>query len=184
MGGFLFLILLQLMKLTGKDIVEMVFFPVVNEACRVLDERIALKASDLDIASIMGMGFPHYRFLSHVLYIFLKGTILLSFCSFTETAIFFPLQFRGGIMFWADSLGANYVSSRLEDWSKMYGEFFKPCAYLVERANKGESLVRHIFPFFFFFFSLYSALIVVCYITYYHLELMQGAQVDLAKSRL
>ncbi|OAY72100.1 Glyoxysomal fatty acid beta-oxidation multifunctional protein MFP-a [Ananas comosus] len=97
----------KLMKLTGKDIVEMVFFPVVNEACRVLDERIALKASDLDIASIMGMGFPHYR---------------------------------GGIMFWADSLGANYVSSRLEDWSKMYGEFFKPCAYLVERANKGESL--------------------------------------------
>nr|CAD1840063.1 unnamed protein product [Ananas comosus var. bracteatus] len=85
----------KLMKLTDKDIVEMVFFPVVNEACRVLDERIALKASDLDIASIMGMGFP---------------------------------------------ITANYVSSRLEDWSKMYGEFFKPCAYLVERAKKGESL--------------------------------------------
>lgn len=49
------------MKLTDTDIVEMIFFPVVNEACRVLDEGIALKASDLDVASIMGMGFPSYR---------------------------------------------------------------------------------------------------------------------------
>jgi enoyl-CoA hydratase/3-hydroxyacyl-CoA dehydrogenase len=49
------------MKLTDNDIVEMIFFPVVNEACRVLDEGIALKASDLDVASIMGMGFPSYR---------------------------------------------------------------------------------------------------------------------------
>ena len=51
----------QLPKLSEKDIVEMVFFPVINEACRVLDEGIAVKASDLDIASIFGMGFPPYR---------------------------------------------------------------------------------------------------------------------------
>ncbi|VAH72823.1 unnamed protein product [Triticum turgidum subsp. durum] len=51
----------ELMKLSDKDIVEMVFFPVINEACRVLDEGIAVKASDLDIASIFGMGFPPYR---------------------------------------------------------------------------------------------------------------------------
>lgn len=51
------------MKLSEKDIVEMVFFPVINEACRVLDEGIAVKASDLDIASIFGMGFPPYRFV-------------------------------------------------------------------------------------------------------------------------
>ncbi|CAL9136207.1 unnamed protein product [Musa acuminata var. zebrina] len=97
----------ELMKLPDKDIVEMVFFPVVNEACRVLDEGIAVKASDLDIASIMGMGFPPYR---------------------------------GGIMFWADTLGANYIFERLEAWSKMYGDFFKPCSYLTERAAKGIPL--------------------------------------------
>jgi hypothetical protein len=45
--------------------VEMIFFPVVNEACRVLDEGIALKASDLDVASIKGMGFPSYRLDSY-----------------------------------------------------------------------------------------------------------------------
>lgn len=40
----------------------MVFFPVVNEACRVLAEGIAVKAADLDISAVMGMGFPPYRF--------------------------------------------------------------------------------------------------------------------------
>lgn len=97
----------ELMKLQDTDIVEMVFLPVVNEACRVLDEGIADKASDLDIASIMGMGFPPYR---------------------------------GGIMFWADSLGAKYIYTRLEALSKAYGDSFKPCAYLAERAAKGIPL--------------------------------------------
>uniref|UniRef100_A0ACD5U364 Uncharacterized protein n=1 Tax=Avena sativa TaxID=4498 RepID=A0ACD5U364_AVESA len=97
----------KLMKLADKDIVEMVFFPVVNEACRVLDEGIALKASDLDVASIMGMGFP---------------------------------SFRGGVMFWADSLGTEYVYKRLDAWSKEYGEFFRPCQYLASRARRGASL--------------------------------------------
>ena len=41
----------------------MLFFPVVNEACRILDEGISVKFPDLDIASIMGMGFPSYRLL-------------------------------------------------------------------------------------------------------------------------
>lgn len=45
-------------------------------------------------------------------------------------------------MFWADSLGSKYIYSRLEDWSKMYGDFFKPCAFLAERAAKGAPLVR------------------------------------------
>ena len=44
-------------------------------------------------------------------------------------------------MFWADSLGSKYIYSRLEEWSKMYGEFFKPCAFLAERAAKGAPLV-------------------------------------------
>ncbi|XP_021290212.1 peroxisomal fatty acid beta-oxidation multifunctional protein MFP2 [Herrania umbratica] len=97
----------KFVKLSEKDIVEMIFFPVVNEACRVFAEGIAVKAADLDIAAVMGMGFPPYR---------------------------------GGIMFWADSLGSKYIYSRLEEWSKMYGEFFKPCAFLAERAAKGAPL--------------------------------------------
>ncbi|KAL9270394.1 Peroxisomal fatty acid beta-oxidation multifunctional protein MFP2-like protein, partial [Drosera capensis] len=97
----------KLSNLSEKDIIEMIFLPVVNEACRVLAEGIAVKAADLDIASVMGMGFPPYR---------------------------------GGVMFWADSLGSKYIYSRLEEWSKVYGGFFKPCAYMAERAASGASL--------------------------------------------
>jgi hypothetical protein len=49
---------------------------------------------------------------------------------------------RGGVMFWADSLGAKYVYNRLEAWSKDYGGFFKPCGYLTVRARQNASLVR------------------------------------------
>lgn len=49
---------------------------------------------------------------------------------------------RGGILFWADSLGSKYICSRLEEWTRLYGDFFKPSAYLAERAAKGASLVR------------------------------------------
>ncbi|XP_065863680.1 glyoxysomal fatty acid beta-oxidation multifunctional protein MFP-a [Euphorbia lathyris] len=97
----------KLAKLSEKYIVEMIFFPVVNEACRVFAEGIVVKAADADISSIMGMGFPPYR---------------------------------GGILFWADSLGSKYINSRLEEWSKTYGDFFKPCAFLAERAARGAPL--------------------------------------------
>ncbi|RWW44005.1 hypothetical protein BHE74_00050272 [Ensete ventricosum] len=55
---------LQLMEIPDEDIVEMLLFPVINEACRILDEGIAVRATDLDIATAMGMGFPAYRFVS------------------------------------------------------------------------------------------------------------------------
>ncbi|CAI8590116.1 unnamed protein product [Vicia faba] len=97
----------KLVKLSEKDIIEMIFFPVVNEACRVLDEGIAVKAADLDIATVFGMGFPPYR---------------------------------GGLVFWADSLGSKYIYSRLAEWSKLYGDFFNPSAYLAARAAKGIPL--------------------------------------------
>ena len=45
-------------------------------------------------------------------------------------------------MFWADTQGADYIYRRLEEWTKVYGECFKPCAFLAERAAKGIPLVR------------------------------------------
>ncbi|GLJ12630.1 hypothetical protein SUGI_0194880 [Cryptomeria japonica] len=93
--------------LTDEEILGMIFFPFVNESCRVLDEGIAIKASDLDISSILGLGFPAYR---------------------------------GGIMFWADSVGAGHVYSSLQKWSESFGSFYKPCEFLEERATKGIPL--------------------------------------------
>jgi len=34
---------------------------IVNEACRTIEEGIVLRASDIDVASVLGMGFPAYR---------------------------------------------------------------------------------------------------------------------------
>eukprot|EP01018_Ginkgo_biloba_P007979 Gb_20832 [translate_table: standard] len=90
------------------QIMEMILYPVVNEACRVLDEGIVVRASDLDVASILGMGFPYYR---------------------------------GGIVFWADLVGAVNISSTLNKLYQVYGNFFKPCTFLEDRAARHIPLV-------------------------------------------
>jgi len=94
-------------SVSDQEIVEMVFFPVVNEACRVMDEGVVVRASDLDIASVLGMSFPSYR---------------------------------GGIVFWADSVGSGYIFTKLKKWAELYGSFFKPSGFLEERAMKGMPL--------------------------------------------
>ncbi|CAN6456522.1 unnamed protein product [Victoria cruziana] len=94
-------------SVSDQEIVEMILFPVVNEACRVLDEGVVVRASDLDIASVLGMSFPSYR---------------------------------GGIIFWADTVGAGYIYSRLKKWAELYGPFYKPSAFLEQRAAKGLPL--------------------------------------------
>ncbi|KAF8034350.1 hypothetical protein BT93_C0600 [Corymbia citriodora subsp. variegata] len=49
------------LSVSEQEIVEMLLFPVVNEACRVLAEEVVIRASDLDIASVLGMSFPSFR---------------------------------------------------------------------------------------------------------------------------
>lgn len=95
-----------------KDIVEFIFFPVVNEACRVIEEGIVDKPADLDVATVMAMGFPAPK---------------------------------GGLIFWADLVGAKYVADRLKDWAEKlrpYGlnGFFEPCHYLKRVAESGGKL--------------------------------------------
>lgn len=94
-------------SVNDQEVVEMVLFPVVNESCRVLDEGIVIRASDLDVASVLGMSFPSYR---------------------------------GGIVFWADSIGADYIYKKLKKWSEAYGNFYKPSRFLEERALRGIPL--------------------------------------------
>ncbi|RYR25204.1 hypothetical protein Ahy_B02g058860 isoform B [Arachis hypogaea] len=50
-------------SITDQEIVEMILFPIVNEACHVLYEGMVIQASDLDIACVLGMSFPSYSFL-------------------------------------------------------------------------------------------------------------------------
>ena len=44
-----------------QEIVERCIYPMINEACKVLAEGIAVRASDIDVIMVQGYGFPRYR---------------------------------------------------------------------------------------------------------------------------
>jgi len=51
----------NLNELKDEEISSLVVATIINEACRTLEEGIAIRASDVDVASVFGMGFPAYR---------------------------------------------------------------------------------------------------------------------------
>jgi len=48
-------------KISSDEIVDRCLYALVNEGARILDEGIALRASDIDIIYIYGYGFPAHR---------------------------------------------------------------------------------------------------------------------------
>jgi 3-hydroxyacyl-CoA dehydrogenase len=46
---------------TDDEILKRMLFASVNEACKILDEGKALRASDIDVMWLHGFGFPRYR---------------------------------------------------------------------------------------------------------------------------
>jgi 3-hydroxyacyl-CoA dehydrogenase len=43
------------------EIIERMLYPMINEAARILDEGIALRASDIDVVWVYGYGWPAWR---------------------------------------------------------------------------------------------------------------------------
>ena len=48
-------------KITDDEVVERCVFALVNEGARILDEKIAARASDIDVVYLNGYGFPQHR---------------------------------------------------------------------------------------------------------------------------
>ncbi len=48
-------------EISGQEILERCIYALVNEGADILEEGIALRASDIDIVYIYGYGFPRYR---------------------------------------------------------------------------------------------------------------------------
>ena len=46
---------------TEDEILKRLLFSSVNEACKILEEKIAYRASDVDIMWLYGFGFPRYH---------------------------------------------------------------------------------------------------------------------------
>ena len=51
----------------------------------------------------------------------------------------FP-RYRGGLMYWADTIGAPMILERISEWHARYGARWAPSALLRELAGAGASL--------------------------------------------
>jgi 3-hydroxyacyl-CoA dehydrogenase len=91
---------------TDDEILRRLLLASVNEACKILEEGKAYRASDIDVMWLHGFGFPRYR---------------------------------GGLMFWADSVGSKEILRQIEEWHKRYGERWKPSELLRTVAASGGS---------------------------------------------
>ncbi len=93
--------------ISDEEIVERLIYALVNEAAYILEEGIALRASDIDMVYLTGYGFPAYR---------------------------------GGPMFYADTIGLEKVlNSILKFQSGYQGSVWKPAPLLVKLAKEGKT---------------------------------------------
>jgi 3-hydroxyacyl-CoA dehydrogenase len=97
---------LKTRPISDEEIVERLIYALVNEGAKILEEGIALRASDIDMVYLTGYGFPPYR---------------------------------GGPMFYADTVGLDKVLASIEKFSKGYmGDVWKPAPILVKLAKEGR----------------------------------------------
>jgi 3-hydroxyacyl-CoA dehydrogenase len=48
-------------QISDDEILARLLYPMVNEAAKILDEKIAIRASDIDVIWVYGYGWPIYR---------------------------------------------------------------------------------------------------------------------------
>jgi 3-hydroxyacyl-CoA dehydrogenase len=93
-------------KISDEEIVERLVYSLVNEGARLLEEGIAMRASDIDMVYLTGYGFP---------------------------------VFRGGPMFYADTVGLFNVLMAMEKYAKgRHGDAWTPAPLLVQLAAEGK----------------------------------------------
>ena len=93
-------------KITDQEIVERLVYSLVNEGARILEEGIAMRASDIDMVYLTGYGFPLYR---------------------------------GGPMFYADTVGLFNVLASMEKYAQgRHGDAWAPAPLLARLAAEGK----------------------------------------------
>jgi 3-hydroxyacyl-CoA dehydrogenase len=94
-------------KIAEQEILERCVYPMINEGAKILEERIAIRASDIDIVWINGYGWPAYR---------------------------------GGPMYYADSIGLETVVAKLKEYRPKLGTGFTLSPLLERLAREGKKL--------------------------------------------
>ncbi len=96
-------------KVSDQEIVERCIYALVNEGAQLLEEGIALRASDIDVVYLAGYGFPRYR---------------------------------GGPMFYADSVGLYNVARTMRRFAanpRGDPSFWRPAPLLAKLASEGKT---------------------------------------------
>ena len=94
-------------KISKDEIISRCIYALVNEGAKILEEGIAMRASDIDMVYLSGYGFPLWR---------------------------------GGPMFYADTVGLSKVLAAMEKHAKGYhGECWQPAALLSRLAAAGKT---------------------------------------------
>jgi 3-hydroxyacyl-CoA dehydrogenase len=78
---------------------------MVNEGARILEEGIAIRASDIDVVWCNGYGWPKYR---------------------------------GGPMYWADSIGLDNIVATMKEFQAQHGDHWQPAPLLERLAAEGK----------------------------------------------
>jgi 3-hydroxyacyl-CoA dehydrogenase len=94
-------------KISDQEIVERLVYALVNEGALILEEGIALRASDIDMVYLTGYGFP---------------------------------LFRGGPMFYADTVGLSNVLMSIHRYAKgRHPEAWVPAPLLSKLASESKT---------------------------------------------
>jgi 3-hydroxyacyl-CoA dehydrogenase len=91
--------------ISDQEILERCIYPMINEGAKILEEKKAIRASDIDIVWINGYGFPVYR---------------------------------GGPMFYGDTIGLDKVLAKMKEFEATMGPEFKPAALLEKLVAEGK----------------------------------------------
>ncbi len=98
---------LERRKISDQEIIERLLYALANEGAHILEEGIAMRASDIDMIYLTGYGFP---------------------------------LFRGGPMFYADTVGLSNVVMAMQRHAKgHHGSAWKVAPLLAKLAAEGKT---------------------------------------------
>jgi 3-hydroxyacyl-CoA dehydrogenase len=92
-------------RISEQEILERCTYPMINEGAKILEEKIAIRPSDVDIVWINGYGWPVYR---------------------------------GGPMFYGDTIGLKNVVAKLQEYGPKLGAGFTISPLLEKLAAQGK----------------------------------------------
>jgi len=94
-------------KISDEEILERCIYPMINEGAKILEEKKAIRSSDIDVVWLNGYGWPVYR---------------------------------GGPMFYGDTVGLGEVLGKMTAWRDVMGDAFEPSKLLERLVADGKGL--------------------------------------------